>query len=326
MRKKRKRRSGSHGCDPAAVFQSSLPQSVERMARARYESERGADAPSWEKLTLEQNRKLREFEYERLLRDGRCGMSYITKTLKYENKVSGRQYAEAEIYPVFRDAAARRRAKKAAKTKEAQRKANERRARQKLERLVNINFSDRDLWCTFGWDDDHMPEDQKGAQADVQKFFRKINRIRKKRGFPNAKYIYLIAFDSYTRRHVHIIMSGDCMSRDEVEDCWTACRRKNTRRLDPDKDTGLAGLAGYVAANPHGTKRWVPSKNLDKIPDPTMSRSKFSNRKVSRIAYDQAAAEEEIRKAYPGYKVTDLKVRWNDINAAFYIHAKMVRG
>lgn len=324
MRRK-KRRGRTSGYEPIAVFDSDLPCGIERMARARYESGRKEEAPSWEQLTEEQNRKLQEWEYERMLRDGRCGLQYLTKTTKYANRATGKQYVEVEIEPVFTDRVMRQRARKKAKTKEAQRKANDRRARKKLERLININFTERDLWCTFGWDGEHMPAGREEAQKDVSKFFREINKIRKRRGYENARYIYLLAFDAYTRKHVHIVMSGDCMNRDEVEDCWTKCRRKNTRRLDPDKDSGLAGLAAYITKNPHGTKRWQPSRNLDHIPNSTVSASKFSKRKVAKMAFNRAEAEVEIQKAYPGFRLTDLQVTWNDVNAAFYIRAKMTR-
>lgn len=33
----------------------------------------------------------------------------------------------------------------------------------------------------------------------------------------------------------------------------------------------------------------------------------------------------ELIKAYPGYKFLDAEVRYNGINAAFYIYARMVR-
>ena len=54
------------------------------------------------------------------------------------------------------------------------------------------------------------------------------------------------------------------MDRDELEDMWKKCDRKNTRRIKPDEDFLITGLATYITTNPRGTKRWCASKNLKK--------------------------------------------------------------
>lgn len=92
-------------------------------------------------------------------------------------------------------------------------------------------------------------------------FIRRINRKRKKLGLENAKYIYIIAFEEYTRPHFHLLISGG-IDRDELERMWGKCDRPNTRNISPDENFLLTGLATYITQNPHGTKRWCPSKNL----------------------------------------------------------------
>ena len=87
----------------------------------------------------------------------------------------------------------------------------------------------------------------------------------------------------------------------------------------------ITGLATYITQNPHGTKRWCPSKNLKKPPEPTRSYSKFKKSKVERMAKDNEVLKEQLEKAYPGFRYLDAEVKYNGINAAFYIYARMVR-
>lgn len=69
----------------------------------------------------------------------------------------------------------------------------------------------------------------------------------------------------------------------------------------------------------------MSSRNLKKPLEPTKSYSKFKKRRVERMAKDHTVLEAELTKAYPGYKFLDAEVRYNGINAAFYIYARMVR-
>ena len=68
-------------------------------------------------------------------------------------------------------------------------------------------------------------------------------------GLDNAKYIYILAFDGYKRPHFHILLSGDGMDRDELEELWGKCDRPNTRRIKPDDDFLITGLATYISQN-----------------------------------------------------------------------------
>lgn len=163
-------------------------------------------------------------------------------------------------------------------------------------------------------------------EADITSTERiKINYRRKRKGLGNIKYIYVLAFDGYVRPHFHILMTGDGMDRDELESLWKKCDRPNTRRISPDDDFLITGLGEYISRNPHGTKRWVSSRNLKKPPEPTKSYSKFKKRRVERMAKDHTVLETELTKEYPGYKFLDAEIKYNGINAAFYIYARMVR-
>ena len=243
---------------------------------------------------------------------------------KSENTDSGKVLLEAQIYPSFTDRSDVPRTKKKRESKPSQKNLNDRNSRRYLVELACINFGDGDIWATFGWDDDHMPKDLDAAKKDIANFIKRINYRRKKEGELNIKYIYILAFNGYTRPHVHLLMTGKGVDRDELEALWGKCKRPNTRRIKPDDDFLLTGLATYISNNPHGTKRWCSSKNLYK-PTKSRSYSKFKKRTVEKMVKDHEEMKTELEKAYPGYKYLDDEVKYNGVTAAFYIYARMVR-
>lgn len=96
---------------------------------------------------------------------------------------------EIEIYPQFRsmdEVPPEGRTIKKDNNK-AQKNLNDKNARKYVERLINENFSDRDIWMTLTYDDEHLPPDGDvdAAIKNVQKYIRRINYQRKKRGLPN---------------------------------------------------------------------------------------------------------------------------------------------
>lgn len=283
------------------------------------------DNYDYEEAYQKQMDTLKEWEMERLLKEGKVESLYRTTTTKSENIKSGKVLLESQVYPSFYHKADVPKTKKKRETKPSQKNLNDKNARRYLIRLININFGDGDLWCTFGWDNDHFPEDEKMAGNDISNFIRRINYRRKKEGKPNIKYIYVLAYDGYKRPHFHMVMSGDGMDRDSLESLWGKCERPNTRRIKSDKDYILTGMALYVSGNPHGKKRWRPSRNLKKPPTPTRSYSKFKKRTVEKMVKNHDIMKEEMEKVYPGYRFLDVEVKYNGVTAAFYLYARMVR-
>lgn len=283
------------------------------------------DNYDYEEAYQEQINTLEEWELERLLREGKVDSLYRTTTTKAKNLDSGKELLEAQIYPSFFHKADMPETKRKKESKPSQKNLNDKNARRYLIRLANINFGKGDLWCTFGWDDQFLPADIEAAKRDVTNFIRRINNRQKKRGRQNIKYIYIIAFDGYTRPHVHILMTGKGIDRDQLEGLWGKCDRPNTRRIQPDDNFLLSGLATYISNNPHGTKRWCPSKNLTKPQKPTRSYSKFKKGTVEGMARDYEVLKAGMEKAYPGFKFLDAEVQHNGVTAAFYIYARMVR-
>lgn len=283
------------------------------------------DNYDYEEAYQKQIDTLEEWELERLMQTGKVNCLYRTTTIKSRNEKSGAEMLESMVYPSFSNREDVPKTAKKRETGQAQKNLNDKNARRYLIRLANINFSKGDIWATFGWDDDNMPEDEERAEKDIKNFIARINYRRRKAGLENAKYIYIPAIDGYARPHFHILISGDGMDRDELEDLWTKCERKNTRRVKPDDDFLITGIATYITQNPHGTKRWRSSKNLKKPDAPTRSYRKFSRKKVNGMVKDFEELKAQMEKAYPGFKFLDAEVKYNDKVAAFYIYARMIK-
>ncbi len=100
---------------------------------------------------------------------------------------------EIEIYPQFRsmdESTSGGEDNQEKDNNKAQKKnLNDKNARKYVERLINENFSDRDIWMTLTYDDAHLPPDGDvdAAIKNVQKYIRRINYQRKKRGLPERK-------------------------------------------------------------------------------------------------------------------------------------------
>lgn len=283
------------------------------------------DNYDYEEAYKKQCENLQEWEMERLIREGKVNCLYRTSTYRSVNIQSKTTLLESMVYPSFAQKADMPKTGKKRETSPSQSNLNDKNARRYLIRLASINFGKGDIWATFGWNNDCLPESTEAAKKDIANFIRRINRKRKKLGLENTKYIYIIAVDEYTRPHFHILLSGDGIDRDELERMWGKCDRPNTRRIAPDDDFLLSGMATYITQNPHGTKRWCSSKNLKKPDEPKRSYSKFKKAKVEKMAFDSELLKSEMEKAYPGYKFLDAEVRHNGINAAFYIYARMVK-
>lgn len=268
---------------------------------------------------------LEEWELERLLKEKKINSLYRTTTTTAGNQV------EVDIYPSFNNKADQPRTKRGRESRPAQKNLNDRRARRYLNQLASANFGSGDIWGTFGYDPENLPENIEEAQKQFANFIRRVNRKRKKAGKGNLKYIYVTEHSDDEKRkircHHHFIFGGDpgeTLDRDELESLWKLGSRPQTRRIDPDKDTHITGLILYITKDPKGKKRWNASKGLKK-PEVTRSYSKFGKSTVQKMAFDREFLEKQLLKKYPGHKFIDAEVKINGINDGFYIYARMVR-
>lgn len=176
---------------------------------------------------------------------------------------------EVEIYPQFKnmDEVPKDGQTEKRDNSQAQKNLNDKNARKYVERLINHNFHDDDLWITLTYDDEHLPPDGDidAAIKNMQGFIRRVNYRRKKAGLPNCKYVYVTEYneDAEIRWHHHLVMDG-ALDMDSVEKCWKQGRRNEVRRLKKDEN-GLSGMANYIVKEKKrvkSEKRWNSSKGL----------------------------------------------------------------
>ncbi len=259
----------------------------------------------------------------------RYKVNYMTKTIE-----AGNQF-EVEIYPVFkssRDLPDGIVTKKK-ETRQAQKNLNDANSRKKLTRLVHANFGPGDYWITLTFSDEHLPKDFKDMEKIRKNFFGKINRLRKKKGLENARYIYVEEEGTYgtERYHIHLVMDSD-LSKEEVESKWT-WGRTNIRTINYNGDESLRGLCNYMTKDPKtykkmsfrtkGKRTWGRSKGNLKEPIERKNKTKFSRKKVLDMAKHRDSIEGILNKSYPGRQFKEVEVRYNDYNGLFYIYAIM---
>jgi len=252
---------------------------------------------------------------------GRAVLLERTKTIR-----SG-DYLEAEIFPVVAVEPGIR-AERRKRTPEQIRMVNERNAVKKMERLMNANFGPGDLMLHMTMD---RPCEFQEMQRAVRNFFRRLKRAAERNG-ETLKYIYVIETKrehGMLRHHIHGMMNGGWIGRDEVEMIWG----HGLSRVDrvQAQETGLRGFARYVTRQKETQerlmkRRWGASKGL-KQPSVTVSDHKFSRAACAKLAQ---ATEEDARalfeKKYPGYRLVEQPVvRWSDWLPGCYIYAFMER-
>ena len=259
------------------------------------------------------------------------GISYTTKTIK-----SGNQF-EVEIYPAFkysRDLPEGIICKKKKKdTRQAQKNLNDRNSRKRLMRLVHTNFGPGDYWCTFTFKEEELPNGLEDAERLSKNFFKRMNRLRKKKRLDNAKYIYVIEEGTYgtERFHLHLIVDNG-LSKEEVESKW-GHGAVNIKTINYYGDENLIGLCKYIVKDPEtykktafrikGKRQWGSSKGNLKEPQESINRSKFNKKRVMDMVLHQDGISGVLENTYPGYQFKEVEVRYNDFNGLFYIYARM---
>lgn len=246
---------------------------------------------------------------------------YATKEI-----TSGEQF-EVEIYPEFtrkqRELVPKEGLKK--DNSKAQKNLNDKNARKYLTRLLNTNFSTNDIWITLTYTDENIPSDIEEAIKNVNNYIRRINYERKKKGLPNAKYIYVTEWiegkdnKKATRCHHHLVMDG-MLDMDNIESKWKLGKRNETRRLDKD-EYGLTGMAEYITKEPQGKKRWCSSMNLEQ---PKIRKNhKFNRKSVETMVRHRDSIKEIMQEKYKDCYFSDVNVYFNDFNSLFYMHIRM---
>lgn len=141
------------------------------------------------------------------------------RCLYREKKYQCGDYLEIDIFPVFEKQRGRSRKRKP--TSEVQKRLNQHNAERKLIRLLNTNFTKRDIRFDLTYDKDHLPDSPKDAQRQMQNFIRRVKRYRQKHDLPELKYVAVTEVGEKSGRiHHHIVMSGgidiNTLARDNI--------------------------------------------------------------------------------------------------------------
>ena len=195
------------------------------------------------------------------------------------------------------------------------RKTNSKRAVRYLEALVHCNFGEGDLLFSGTYDDENLPKDEKEAKKLFSRFMDRVNYRQKKMGLENAKWVSVLETTKSGRFHHHVIIKCG-LDRDTLEKIW-GYGRANTKRLQPDRKEGLAGVVKYIAKEfidddkPKNKRSWDCSKNLLKPWDTVndnprmMSQKKFNLMKE--IPEDCEVMKQIIERDNPGYELVEVE-------------------
>ena len=178
-----------------------------------------------------------------------------------------------------------------------------------------------------------LNEEYEEAEKLSKNFFRRINRVRKKKGLENAKYVYVIeeGTTGTERFHLHLIMDNG-LTKAEVESKWKL-GSSTIRTLNYYKEENFIGICKYMmkdeetykrtASRLKGKRRWGSSKGNLVLPKPSKNRTKMSKRKVMDMVLNQDSIGEKLERDYPMYQFKEVEIRYNDWNGLFYIYARM---
>lgn len=230
-------------------------------------------------------------------------------------------FIDADIYPVFQPAGKRR--SRCRPTSSVQARLNQRNAEKKLTRLVHLNFGPDDLALHLTYAAGSEPESEDDAQRLLQNYIRRLKRLYKKREI-ELKYISCTEYGKKSgRAHHHLIVSGG-VDRDLIERAWGR-GYANTKRLQFN-DSGVSGLAHYMAKDHRFFRRWNGSRNLTH-PEPAVFDGKLSSADIGEIcdAIDSRTAHIWFEERFPEYVLVDAGYEVNPINRGIYIHYDMRR-
>lgn len=279
---------------------------------------------NYEDLFDQELPKWDEYFIEYLLKTRKLKKVYAVKEIQTD------QQLHIEIYPEYTRKEKEGLSREIRKKKgETQRNLNDRNSQKRFIRTAEHNFREGDYWITLTYGT--VPEGPEKALANIQSFMKKINRMRKKAGLENAKYMYITEFVTEdgepVRAHHHLLIDG-LMDIRQVEAAWKHGRRNEIRPLEKDEN-GITGASVYMTKikRDKGLKKyqrkWNSSQNLVKPPE--KKHHQIKQKTIKEIIKNQDYVKEylETSKRYEGYQYAQSTVRYNEVNGQYYITARM---
>ena len=229
---------------------------------------------------------------------------------------SGR-VVEIERYSSTEGGKRARRAPREDVTTEEMERLNEKNAQKRLERLINANFLEGDLFVTLTY-----PKNGGITLAEAQKklsnFLRTLRRFRRSGGLEELKYIS--ATESAGHIHHHVITNR--MSWDDIKSLWPH-GRVHISGLYPDEEREYGALAEYLLKETAGKKkeqrssfrRWTSSRNLIK---PIEIRERARPFNALRPPREVSGIEKGMKK-YAGHRVMYWETRSSQMGDYQYV-------
>lgn len=236
-------------------------------------------------------------------------------------------YAEIDVYPVFIDNTSRHRKRKAKPTSEVQTALNTRNAQRRAVRLINANFTAEDIKCELTYRDDHLPDTAEAAQRQLQNFFRRMKRLRRRKDLSALKYFATTEQGEKAGRwHHHVIMSGGLLPS-EIAALWG---KGYVLKIQPLQfnDEGVEGLARYFTKDKTLYRRYNASRNLEK-PIEYERTGAITQREVKQLAADHkgtgAASARYGEEFGARWRITGSQIVLNEFNGLPYLSLRMCR-
>ena len=232
----------------------------------------------------------------------------------------GETYLDVDIYPVYEKQ--RGRGPKRNPTSEVQKTLNQRNSQKKLVRLLNTNFTHRDIRFDLTYAPEHLPDTPKRGIELVRNFFRRVKRLRAKMGLSPLKYVMVTEYgEEHGRLHHHVIMSGG-VDVSVLAELW-GLGYTTAKPLQFD-DRGLVDLATYLTKQSAIKKLWSSSRNLEH-PETKSRDGKITAHRVQEWSMSANDNRIQIEARYPGYRLVDCIPYINDVNGGVYLALHLIK-
>lgn len=242
-----------------------------------------------------------------------------------EKIIRSGNYLEVEINPVFKKSVSAR-VKAAMATKPAQQVVNDRNRIKHIVRLMNENFTEKDISITLTYDDVNLPETQEAAMKNVRNYIRRVKTFLQKQGLGELKYILVTETKDeegkLVRIHHHLVMNFQ--NRDKAEEMWKFGKYNNSKRLQAN-EFGFEAMGTYIAKQKKDLKykkSFSTSQNLKKY-DVKVRDNKITKRRVTKLFREEIDPREFFESQFKKYIFTDMGKKTSNVIEGCYLHVRM---
>jgi len=163
------------------------------------------------------------------------------------------------------------------RTRLPQLRVNRRNSIKNLSRLMNANFTERDIWLTLTYPPESAPDSWAEAVKDSCNYIRRLRRAAKMAGYASIRYIIITeerrSGNGSMLRRCHVVT--DFPDHTTAEGIWNIYGGAQSRCLQPSDFTyeGMTQITGSPEDMRTGQQNsirthWRGSRNLVKPPEP----------------------------------------------------------